>query len=167
MELTGRQNDSAAPLDSSGHRGSRFVHYGSMVDGALAPMTKRTGLPVAVLVCHGMGQQVRYETISSIADALRSEAVARGGTAAEVEVPLSSEGNDFLARAEINWTDVTQTDHSVHVYEAYWAPITEGRVSYWDTVKFLFSAGWNGHRYIRVFRLGKFERWMFDGQKTM
>ena len=56
---------------------------------------------VAMLVCHGMGQQVRYETISSVADCLLTEAKAEGGTADPVVINLSCENQNFLPRAEI------------------------------------------------------------------
>src|SRR5262249_29879887 len=57
--------------------------------------------------------------------------------------------------------------HEVHVFEAYWAPITEGRVTYWDTAKFLLEAGIQGLRGSRFLRVGTFQRWMVDGPKTM
>lgn len=167
MDSTGQRGDPATPLDKSGRMGTPLVHYGSARGGALARAEGVAERPVAVLACHGMGQQVRYETISSIAEALRTEAAIRGGTVGEVEVQLSSVDDNFLARAEINWIDAERNTHSVHVYEAYWAPVTEGRVTYWDTIKFLLSAAWNGLRYSRLFRQSTFQRWMFDCRKTM
>ena len=167
MDSSERQTDAAIPRVGSQRPGTPLVHFGLTADETSARTTMAVQPPVAVLVCHGMGQQVRYETISSIAEAIRTEAAALGGNVSPVEVHLSSENNSFLARAELNWTDANQTPHTVHVYEAYWAPLTEGRVSYWNTVKFLLSAAWNGLRYSRLFRPSTFERWMFEGQKLM
>src|SRR6202007_2710864 len=75
--------------------------------------------------------------------------------------------DSFLARAEIAGTDVNSRDHSVHVYEAYWAPLTEGRVTYWDTLKFLFAAGWNGLCYSVPLGPHIFRRGVFGGPKKM
>jgi hypothetical protein len=41
----------------------RLIHYGPLWDERLEAARKANEGPVAVLVCHGMGQQVRYETI--------------------------------------------------------------------------------------------------------
>ena len=124
----------------AGVTGTDLIHYGPTFN----PAAKLDEGPesVAVLVCHGMGQQVRYETISAVANAIRIEAVAEGGKVDPVEVHLSKENDAFLARAELNWQDSVQVEHCVHVYEAYWAPLTEGKVSCWDTLKFLFGAAW-------------------------
>jgi hypothetical protein len=154
--------------------GSEFIHYGMTSEGTSAgtgaeEFAGAKPEPVAILVCHGMGQQVRYETISSVADAIRREALALngGGSVEPVQVHLSYEDGSFLARAELDWTDKAAKKHSVHVYEAYWAPITEGQVSYWETIKFLLAAGSNGWKWSKLFRRSTFERWMFDGKKTL
>jgi hypothetical protein len=144
-----------------GVTGTDLIHYGPTWN---TPAKLEQGPEsVAVLVCHGMGQQVRYETISAVANAIRIEAVAEGGKVDPVEVHLSKENDAFLARAELNWQDTGQVEHCVHVYEAYWAPLTEGKVSYWDTLKFLFGAAWTCFRYSQ----GKFSRWMFGGRKNL
>lgn len=117
--------------------------------------------PVAVLVCHGMGQQVRFETIGQIAASLLKEAATQGCTATHSEVELSNQTDRFLARAELSWTTPEGQRHCVHIYEAYWAPLTEGRVTYWDTIKFLFSAAWKGLTYSRFFKPCCFQRYLF------
>jgi hypothetical protein len=147
--------------------GTPLVHYGLTSDGTRANEAELADDPIAILVCHGMGQQTRYETISLIAEAVRQEATANGGTPNPIEVHLSYENGGFLARAEVDWTDKIKRQHRVHVYEAYWAPLTEGRVTYRDTILFLLSASWNGLRYSKLFRPSTFERWMFDGKKQM
>ncbi len=142
-----------------------LVRYGSLWSPRLEQLNQVGRGAVAVLVCHGMGQQVRYETISSIASAIQTAAKKDGGVSEPVTVRLSEANDDFLARAELRWADKQGGSHEVHVYEAYWAPVTEGRVTYWDTIKFLLSAAYNGLRY-SLFRQ-TFERWMFGGQKAL
>jgi hypothetical protein len=162
---------SSHPESSSSQVGTPLVRYGPTSEGTISAKDFAGGKaePVAILVCHGMGQQVRYETISSVADAIRkqAEAVDGGANIKPVGVHLSYENGSFLARAELDWTDKEQRKHSVHVYEAYWAPLTQGQVSYWDTIVFLLSAGWNGWKWSNWFQWSQFERWMFDGSKTM
>jgi hypothetical protein len=87
-----------------------------------------------------------------VANALRTEVTEEGGQGDPVEVHLSKENDAFLARAELNRRDAEKVKHCVHVYEAYWAPLTEGKVTYWDTLKFLFGAAWTCFQYSR----GKF-----------
>ena len=142
-----------------------LVRYGALWSPRLEQLSQTGDGAVAVLVCHGMGQQVRYETISSIASAIQTAALEDGGRAEEITVHLSQANDDFLARAELRWTDQQAASHEVHVYEAYWAPVTEGKVTYWDTIKFLLRAAYNGLRY-SLFG-GTFQRWMFDGRKTL
>ena len=159
--------DASARPAIGGQVGTALVHYGPTSDETLSPDADIVGGPTAVLVCHGMGEQVRYETISTVAQAIRSEAFATGGIVNPIEVHLSREQGDFLARAELTWTDSAHEKHEVHVYEAYWAPLTEGRVSYLDTLIFLFEAAWSGFTHSKLFRESTFDRWMFDGRKTM
>jgi len=123
--------------------------------------------PSAVLVFHGMGQQVKFETISMVARAIRDEARAQGGVTQDLAVHLSYVDDQFLARAEIAWRDASGGSHQVHVYEAYWAPLTEGRVSYWDTLAFLFQAALKGLWYSRPFSSRSFRRWMFGRPQNL
>src|SRR3954470_609311 len=97
------------------------VHYGPSRERKLqeAEPSLKAG-PVAVLVFHGMGQQVRYETISSVARAILCEAEKKGGDVEPLDVHLFQEGEEFLTRAEIAWSDSIGQRHEVHVYEAYW-----------------------------------------------
>ena len=156
-------NELHAPPESASR-----VHYGPLWGPQFQALIDRgAGTPVAVLVCHGMGQQVRYETISSVANAICTEAEARGGAVQPIDVRLCSFGDEFLPRAEVSWKDLDQQDRSVHVYEAYWAPLTEGKVSYWDTIKFLLLAAWNGLQFSRPLVKSNFFRWMFGGPKKL
>jgi hypothetical protein len=115
---------------------------------------------VALLVCHGMGQQVRFETLMDVARALRR---AEG---AEVREPIvarpvrigDKEHRLDTHRAEMTLRGFGGNERQVHLYEAYWAPITEGRVRVRDVIAFLVSAGWNGAWHTSG---GTFQRWMF------
>jgi hypothetical protein len=122
--------------------------------------------PVAVLVCHGMGQQVRFETIGQIGAAILKQAQAAGCTVDANGVHLLAQETGFLARTELNWR-LDGKPHQAHVYEAYWAPVTEGKVTYAETLQFLFQAAWRGFRCSRFFRKATFQRWMFDGMQDM
>jgi hypothetical protein len=167
MDVARLGTDLTSVPTSTLQRGTPLVHYGLTSDSTREAVLDTASGVVAILVCHGMGQQVRYETISSIAEAIRTEATELGGTSAPVQVHLSYDKGAFLARAELQWSDKTKVDHAVHVYEAYWAPLTEGEVTYRDTILFLLSAAWNGLQWSKLFRLSSFERWMFDGRKRM
>jgi SAM-dependent methyltransferase len=123
--------------------------------------------PVALLVCHGMGQQVRFETIGQIAASLLKYAEQQQCQAINTGVQLSLENDSFLARAEINWTTPAGKPHCVHIYEAYWAPITEGHVTYWETVKFLFGAAWAGIKSSRFFKPCSFQRYLFGDLRNL
>jgi len=139
------------------------VHWGPLWSQELEQAKEVVG----VLVCHGMGQQVRFETISAVAGTVRDEARRQGGRASEVKVHLGRVEDQFLARAEVDWEDQSGQSHSAHVYEAYWAPLTEGRVTYWDTMKFLLLAGRSGLWHSKVFRPAAFRRWMFGGWSSL
>jgi hypothetical protein len=110
--------------ERAGLAGTKLVHSGPIWDATLEATRGSHLGPVAVLVCHGMGQQVRFETISSVAQAILLEARADDAETMPVEVHLCEANDDFLARAEVKWTK-DGTPHEVHVYEAYWAPLTE------------------------------------------
>ena len=122
--------------------------------------------PVAVLVCHGMGEQVRFETIGQLAASILTHAKTAGCRIEPNGVQISYHAEAFLARAELNWT-LGGHPHQVHIYEAYWAPITEGKVTYAETLRFLFQAAWRGFRCSRWFRKSTFRRWMFDGMQEV
>ena len=150
------------------------IHYGNVTAPAILPvraallgepiqpmLAETVDGPVAVLVCHGMGQQVRFETIGQIAAAILKQAAAQGCTRPHSGVELAFQNESFLARAELNWTKPNGKPHSVHVYEAYWAPVTEGQVTYWETISFLFSAAWQGIRSSKFFKPCDFQRYLF------
>jgi hypothetical protein len=137
---------------------------------------------IAVIVAHGMGQQVPFETVELVAEIARRGETARTGLTQNIvtrivrlERPPQAQppGDGFAvrsatgrisdphehARAEVRVTDTQGESCDVHFYEAYWAPFTEGRVTGRDVVSFLLAAGWNG---LRNAERGVFRRWMFQ-----
>lgn len=117
--------------------------------------------PVAIIVFHGMGEQVRYETLGDLAKSLLETTNAPVRTT----VTMSRPADSFVVRAEIAWidTDPEHTLREVHLYEAYWAPITEGQITYYETLKFLAQAAWTGFKSSRFGKKWFFQRWMFGG----
>jgi len=123
--------------------------------------------PVAVLICHGMGQQVPFETLASVADILHEPAAAGGAVPVVRHVhfvnPADPKRSIWLPRAEITVRGPAgQALRQVHVYEAYWAPLTEGRISLSEVMWFLVTAGLRGLRPQMV----HFKRWVFGQFQT-
>jgi hypothetical protein len=115
----------------------------------------------AVLVAHGMGQQMPFETLVAVAEALEKIDSARRAEHGLLPAPDHAAtsvqvGDQRLQRLELTLRG-KDAEHAVHVYEAYWAPLTEGRVDLRDVVAFLIEAGWHGIRNGR----NPFRRWAF------
>lgn len=114
---------------------------------AAAPATEpRT----AILVVHGMGQQIPFSTL---------DAVARGLGVTEAHARMSKVGEEMLSRLE---TRIER--RSVHLYEAYWAPLTEGRITLRQVVRFLLGAAMNG---LRNSTRAHFLRWSFGAMREI
>ena len=119
---------------------------------------------------HGMGQQVPYETIEGVARAVwRGITHEKNGADAHCvirRVRLGIEGQDEveteLVRAEIEMQH-GQQKYDVHIYESYWAPLTEGKVTLKDVTSFLFNASWNG--FLNTSAKSGFQRWMFGSER--
>ncbi len=114
----------------------------------------------AVFVAHGMGQQIPFQTLDQVALGLRrrdsrwdeKEPERVPGVARTVE---NEPGKPFQ-RLELQLVSPSGSAHEVHVYESYWAPLTEGNVSLRDTMRLLVGGGFNG-----LAKLGTFKRWLF------
>jgi hypothetical protein len=102
--------------------------------------------PRAVFVAHGMGQQVPFQTLDDVAHGLCT-AMENHGIKIDVTATSRRIGCETLQRLEL---DLSTKDGEklppIHVYEAYWAPLTEGVAGLWNVVQFLLSGGWNGLR---------------------
>ncbi len=91
----------------------------------------------AVWIVHGMGQQVPFETLEQLAEGLiRAAEVRSKPMFREVRV-----GNTVLQRVELTLPRPNADPQEVHLYECYWAPMTEGAVQLRDVVSFLFGFG--------------------------
>jgi hypothetical protein len=121
----------------------------------------------AVVVVHGMGQQLPFETLDGVVDGLRRVDAATQvhanlpPTQMKPQVRFARVGGTDLPRAELSIkaasTGITQR---VHLYEGYWAPLTEGEVSLRDVTRFLWNAAVDG--YMNAKFKGGFSRFMFN-----
>ena len=107
-----------------------------------APLPPGRG-PIAILVCHGMGQQAPFETLNDVADAICDEHQERGWTFVSRQcerlrpeeedprtvdfIPSPQNPGQLLPVAELTLEKEGQ-QQEFHFYEAYWAPLTEGLV---------------------------------------
>jgi hypothetical protein len=127
---------------------------------------------VAIIVNHGMGQQVPYETLDDVAQAVwrgvqEPQSGATSPRSLIRRVRLGTQGKDEveteLVRAEIQ-IEHAQEMFDVHIYESYWAPLTESKVSLKDVMTFLFDAGQNG--FMNTQAKKGYQRWMFEGEQS-
>lgn len=118
---------------------------------------------VAILVSHGMGQQLPFQTVDAVVEALCTKYTANGKLPKpQIKVRYVAFQEDWTPRAEL--TFLMPGPHGdrvreVHVYESYWAPLTEGEVSIRDVFSFILGAAVRGLRYGRA----GFGRYLFDG----
>jgi len=137
------------PTRNAKKTGVPSINHESIVATGMGPRRRR----VAFLVTHGMGQQVPFETLSMLGQALITE----HGKQAHVTAPEPSLQVDLrrvrlttqtdapeLSRVEVCLIGKNGDLSDVHVYESYWAPFTEGQISFTATVAFLYQAAWNG-----------------------
>lgn len=126
---------------------------------AVAPPStgQRRGPPrTAIVVVHGIGQQLPFQTLGAFASGLRKPAPK----AAPHAVRLARVGGTDLPRVELDLEAEDGTSRPTHLYEAYWAPLTEGKITVLDVILFLLRAAWNGWRKTRWSK--PFARVMFD-----
>ena len=112
----------------------------------------------AILVAHGMGQQTPFQTLDDLVTGLRRYCRLPGLRGHRTDVKNVRAGQEILQRLEATLTLPDGTERDVHIYEAYWAPLTEGKVSLRDVIEFLLRGGGSG----TLHGLQPFKRWMFD-----
>jgi hypothetical protein len=109
---------------------------------------------IAVLVAHGMGQQLPFETLDNVAEAICTEYVKASHMAKpDVNVRFVAFGEDWTPRAELNIGAGPTSGpraRDIHIYEAYWAPFTEGEVGISDVFTFILGAARRGLTYGRA-----------------
>ncbi|HEV2854532.1 MAG TPA: hypothetical protein VHC97_17185 [Thermoanaerobaculia bacterium] len=100
---------------------------------------------IAVLAIHGMGQQIPFETVDQVQRNFCAAASRKGKKLPKPSARIAKVGGEVLRRAEIPISAHENEDApEVHFYEAYWAPLTEGRVGLRDVISFLRAGGSNG-----------------------
>jgi hypothetical protein len=137
--------------------------YVTTASAAVSPPAGESGA-TAIVAWHGMGQQLPYATLAEVAEALaQCHARVAGGAVPTVTARDVDLGGERLRRAELTLAGPTGT-REVHVYEAYWAPLTEGKITLPETMQFLLGAGVQGVRYgfwpPRVLERFLFGRWV-------
>jgi hypothetical protein len=123
---------------------------------------ERPDARTAVLIFHGMGQQVPYETMADLAYRVAErwpEAGAHRKFVIETVPrrdgsPKPKDGTMARVRLEAG-KDGPGDGKAIDFYESYWAPITEGKVGLFDSLSFLLSSGFRG---ILQSRKGSFDR---------
>jgi hypothetical protein len=101
----------------------------------------------AIWIVHGMGQQVPFGTLDSL-----TQGLLRVANTGETRPRLRTVnlGNQTLQRVELDVDGVEPKNgtpprrYELHLYEAYWAPETEGVAKLKDVVSFLLDGGTRG-----------------------
>lgn len=126
--------------------------------------------PCAIFVAHGMGQQIPFQTLDDIAQALRQKEASKLGVALE-ELPhpvtctvrvQDGDADVTLQRVELR-LKTPEGSREVHVYEGYWAPLTEGVVTLRDVLGFLLLGARNGLSN----GAQPFRRWLFGAFREL
>ena len=116
---------------------------------------------VAVFVTHGMGQPIPFQTLDAVAEALRVLDEKQYKKDPKLNPKPKSNtiksGDVWLQRIELTLREGPAAVEA-HVYEGYWAPITEGRITAANVIGFLAGAGANGLK----ISSGTFKRWLFN-----
>jgi hypothetical protein len=96
------------------------------------------------MVTHGMGQQVRFETAALVAEAFQRSDNRKPTSIKTDRVQLTADG-DLLSCIKMLFPgNAKEPETEVHIFEGYWAPLTEGKISLTKTLLFLLSAFWRG-----------------------
>jgi hypothetical protein len=116
----------------------------------------------AVWIVHGMGQQMPFETLDQLANGLMDACERDGHSRPEALVREAKIGGQIIQRVELSLPSGTARDGKpetveVHLYEAYWAPLTEGVANLRNVMSFL----WNGATRGLVNWARHFQRAMF------
>lgn len=108
---------------------------------------------VAIYNVHGIGEQLRFETINGI-----TEMIVERFHSEKVQCRI-----EHLADSMHPLVEVVAGTTQIDIYEAYWAPLTEGQSTLKDSVDFLHDAGMGGLRstlpWTDISRRFAFNRW--------
>jgi hypothetical protein len=121
----------------------------------------------AVWIVHGMGQQIPFETLDSLANGLLD--VLPNPAQVTPRLRTVKIADQVLQRVELDVDGVTKDNagqplkyYELHLYETYWAPKTEGVAQLTDVVSFLWDGGVRGI----LNSIKSFQRAMFGGMAT-
>ena len=126
----------------------------------------------AIWVVHGMGQQVPFETLDALAQGILDTA-GTNQNGWQVSLPPRIVTAKFLSADSLSKTQVVQRVEidflkpgpdpknpkkvELHLYEAYWAPLTEGVAKLSDVLSFLYDGALHGLlNCVRPFRRAMF-----------
>jgi hypothetical protein len=100
----------------------------------------------AVWIVHGMGQQIPFETLDSLTQGILRVAKPPAGAAAIQASACSIRvGDQVLQRVELKVQSHGKAKEiELHLYEAYWAPLTEGVANLRDVTGFLVNGALRG-----------------------
>ena len=168
-EMGLRPAQGTEPFARAAFRGESFTQR----IGELPPMEAETvgadppGVRrVALVGVHGMGEQLRYDTIDQYTSILAEELSAEGRLLAPVSCQLANLNGQEHVRAVLQYTDTDGKPSEMHVLEAYWSPLGKGLVQVKDSMDFLFDAGKRGIKFACATRRKDrarfaFNRWFF------
>lgn len=111
----------------------------------------------AVWIVHGMGQQIPFETLDNLTAGIRSVATEPQGGRPKMRAVKF--GDQIVQRVELTVIGESGRTYELHLYEAYWAPLTEGVAKLRDVISFLFDGASRG----LLNALKTFQRAMFPG----
>lgn len=136
------------------------------VRGEAAAPAAKEARPEAILVVHGMGQQVPFETLDQVLVGLRGALERESARRVARGEPALDHGDLRVDRVHVEEEDLRYVDirlegRRIHLYESYWAPLTEGKVRLRDVVSFMVRGGVNGLRT----SFGGFQRWVFGATR--
>ena len=121
----------------------------------------------AVWVVHGMGQQIPFETLDSLANGILD--VLPNPTQIKPRLRTVKIADQILQRVELDVDGINKDAagqplkrYELHLYETYWAPKSEGVAQLTDVVSFLWDGGLRGI----LNSVKSFQRAMFGGMAT-
>ena len=111
-----------------------------------------------------MGQQVPFQTLMDVTRVIQKAAGSNLEPSIRVKAVRFEDQEQPLdtVRIEMDLIRQGEAPHEIHLYEAYWAPLTEGQTNVRDVVSFLSGAAFDG---LRRASSEDFWRWMF-GRKV-
>lgn len=122
------------------------------VEPAGTEVTEARNPRVAIYAIHGMGQQIPFQILDQVTAGICRVQQIQQSALATRSVKL---GDQHMQRVELTIevdgpaVDAAGTHKraiDLHIYEGYWAPITEGNVTIVDVFRFMLDAGLRGVR---------------------